>query len=370
LEQTFLSEWRRPIFYVRIINKVINLKEKRMAKKTVFAFILILLICVVSFGQQNIARVKGTVRDQQGNRVPGAKITFVYLKQNIKAEAVTNKKGEYLRAGLHPGIYKITVEAKGYSIWISEGIYIKAGETELGGVPELDFILESLKEATKREEAIKAKKNVAFMKKEYKEANKAYAAKDFDTAIQKYKKILEIDDSQSSVIYNLAMSYINKKMFKEAGEVLKKGVANQPESAEVNFYFAYTLMMANEGKIKENEEREEEAEEAEKRMKEAEEYFQKSLEFGFNDPDALFSMGAVMANNKREGSAIEAFTKAVELKPDFERAFIEMATSHVRLGYYKKAKELFEQYLKEHPEGEYVARAEQMIKALARILNK
>ena len=355
-----------------------------MAKKTVFAFILILLICVVSFGQQNIARVKGTVRDQQENRVPGAKITFVYLKQNIKAEAVTNKKGEYLRAGLHPGIYKITVEAKGYSIWISEGIYIKAGETELGGVPELDFILESLKEATKREEAIKAQKNVAFMKKEYKEANKAYAAKDFDTAIQKYKKILEIDDSQSSVIYNLAMSYINKKMFKEAGEILKKGVENQPESAEVNFYLAYSLMMADEGKIKETEgkiekteaeieeteEREEEAEEAEERMKEAEEYFQKSLELGFNDPDILFSMGAVMANNKREGPALEAFTKAVELKPDFDRAFIEMATSHVRLGYYKKAKELFEQYLSEHPEGEYVARAEQMIKALEKILNK
>ncbi len=334
-----------------------------MAKKTVFAFILILLICVVSFAQQNIARVKGTVRDQQGNRIPGAKITFVYLKQNIKVEAVTNKKGEYLRAGIHPGIYKITVEAKGYSTWSSEGIYIKAGETELGGVPELDFILESLKEATKREEVIKAKKNVAFMKKEYKEANKAFAARDFDTAIKKYKKILEIDDSQYSVIYNLSMSYINKKMFKEAREILKKGVENQPESAEVNFYFAYSLVMADEGKIKETEEREEEAEEAE-------EYFLKSLELGFNDPHALFSMGAVMANNKREEPALEAFTKAVELKPDFERAFIEMATSHVRLGYYKKAEELFEQYLKEHPEGEYVARAEQMIKALEKILNK
>lgn len=348
-----------------------------MAKKTVFAFILILLICVISFAPQNIARVKGTVKDQQGNRVPGAKITFVYLKQNIKAEAVTNKKGEYLRAGIHPGIYKITVEAKGYSTWSSEGIYIKAGETELGGVPELDFILESLKEATKREEAIKAKKNVAFMKKEYKEANKAFAAGNFDTAIQKYKEILEMDDSQFSVIYNLAMSYINKKMFKEAREILKKGVENQPESAEVNFYFAYSLIMADEGKIKETEgkieeteEREEEVEEAEKKMKEAEEYFLKSLELGFNDPHVLFSMGAVMANNKREEPALEAFTKAVELKPDFERAFIEMATCHVRLGHYKKAKELFEQYLSEHPEGEYVARAEQMIKALEKILNK
>lgn len=340
-----------------------------MAKKTVFVFTLILLICVISFGQEMIARVKGTVKDQQGNLIPKAKITFIYIQQNIRAETVTNKKGEYIRAGLRPGIYKIIVKAEGFTTWVQEDIRIRAGETGIGGVPKVDFILESRERAKKKEEAVKTQKNLAVIRKEYKEAQEAFAAKDFDAAIKKYKKILELDPNQSSSIYNLAMSYINKKMFKEAVETLKKGVEVQPENAEANFYLAYSIMMADWGKAEETVEKEK-AEEAEKRMKDAEEYFFKSLDLGFNDPDALFSMGAAMANNKREEAALKAFSQAVELKPDFERALIEMATSHVQLGNYEKAKELFEQYLKEHPDGEYAPRAEQMLKALKKILDK
>jgi len=334
-----------------------------MKKRYVFISILILLTFATLIGQEMIARVRGTVRDQQGNPIPKAKITFIYIQQNIRAETVTDEKGEYIRAGLRPGIYKVIVEAKGYATWTRDDIRIRAGETGIGGVPRLDIILESQERAVKREEAAKAKKNLAIISKEYKEANEAFAAKDFNTAIEKYKKILELDPNQSSSIYNLAMSYINKKMFKEAAETLKRGVEVQPEGAEVNFYLAYSLMMADW-------EMTEEAEETEKRMKKAEEYFQKSLELGFDDPDALFSMGAVMANNRREEAALKAFSKAVELKPDFERALIETATSHVKLNNYQKAKELFEQYLKEYPDGEYVPRAEQMLEALERILEK
>jgi len=319
-----------------------------MKKRYVFISILILLTFATLIGQEMIARVRGTVRDQQGNPIPKAKITFIYIQQNIRAETVTDEKGEYIRAGLRPGIYKVIVEAKGYATWTRDDIRIRAGETGIGGVPRLDIILESQERAVKREEAAKAKKNLAIISKEYKEANEAFAAKDFNTAIEKYKKILELDPNQSSSIYNLAMSYINKKMFKEAAETLKRGVEVQPEGAEVNFYLAYSLMMADW-------EMTEEAEETEKRMKKAEEYFQKSLELGFD---------------RREEAALKAFSKAVELKPDFERALIETATSHVKLNNYQKAKELFEQYLKEYPDGEYVPRAEQMLEALERILEK
>ncbi len=344
-----------------------------MLKKVFLIFAVILLISFTLFGQEMIARVKGTVRDQQGNPISKAKITFIYIQQNIRAEVVTDEEGEYLRAGLRPGIYKVIVEAEGYSRWVRDRIHIRAGETGLGGVPRLDFVLERLDEAKKREEAIKAQKNLEIIKEEYKEAYKAFMAKDFDTAIEKFKKILELDPTQFSVLYNLSMSYINKKIFNEASKTLRKGVEVEPESAEANFYLAYSLMMADWKKAEEAEEETENAEEAEKmekRMIEAEEYFFKSLELGFADPDALFSIGAVMVNNKREEAALIAFTEAVDLKPDFERAFIEMATSHVKLGNYEKAKELFQQYLEEHPEGEYAPRAKQMLEALEGILSK
>ncbi len=339
-------------------------------RRAAFIFILFLSMLTFSFGQEMIARVKGTVRDEQGTPVPGAKITFIYLQQNLRAEAKTNKHGEYVRAGLRPGVYKIIVEAEGFATWEREGIRIRAGETDMGGVPKLDFILETTEKAKKRKEAIKRQKDLVVIKKEYNEANEAFAAKDFDAAIEKYKKILELDPNQFVVIYNLGMCYINKKMFKEAVEVLKKGLNIQSEDANANFYLAYSLIITEQEKAKGTEEKSEEAPETEESLEEAEKFFLKSLDYGFKDADALFSMGAILVNSKREKAALEAFTKAVEIKPGFERAFIEMATSHVKLANYEKAKELFEQYLKEHPQGDYVSRAEQMIKALERILEK
>lgn len=341
-----------------------------MMRRAAFIFILVLSMCTFSFGQEMIAKVKGTVKDEQGNPIPGAKITFIYLQQNLRAKAKTNKNGEYVRIGLRPGVYKITVEAEGCATWERDGIRISAGETDRGGVPKLDFILETVEKARNREQAIKHQKDLVFMKKEYKEANEAFAAKDFDTAIKKYKKTLELDPNQLVVTYNLGMCYINKKMFKEAAEVLKKGLDIQPENAKTNFYLAYSLTMAENEKAKKAEQKSKETAEAEESLEKAEKYFLKSLEFGFNDPDALFSIGAILVNSKREEAALKAFTKAAEIKPGFEHAFIEMATSHVKLTNYEKAKELFEQYLREHPQGEHASRAEQMIKALDKILKK
>jgi len=339
-------------------------------RKAAFIFIFILLMCAASFGQEMIARVGGTVRDEEGNPIPGAKITFIYLLQNLRAEAQADENGQYIRLGLRPGIYKIIVEAKGYATWEREGIHIRAGETDMGGVPKLDFILETEEKAKRREQAIKYQENLALIKKEYEEANKAFAARDFDTAIEKYKKILELDPNQYVVTYNLGMSYINKKMFEEAVDILERGVDIQPENAKANFYLAYSLIMAEMEKAKEAEETSKETSEIEESLAEAEKYFLKSLDLGCNDPNSLFSMGAILVSSRKEEAALKAFTKAVEIKPEFERAFIEMATSHVKLGHYEKAKELFEQYLKEHPDGEYASRAEQMLKALEKILEK
>jgi tetratricopeptide (TPR) repeat protein len=341
-----------------------------MLRKAVFIFILVSLTAILSYMQEQIASVKGTVKNEEGNPISGARITFIYLQQNLKAEAETNKDGEYVRAGLRPGVYKVIVEAEGYAIWEKDGIRIRAGETDMGGAPKLDIIMETAEKAKKREQALQYQKDLEVIKEEYKAAMEAFAARDFDTAIEKYKKILELDPNQFVVTYNLGMSYINIMMFKEATEALKKGLDIQPENPEANFYLAYSLMMAQKEKVTEVDEEVEETEESKNALEKAETHFIKSLEFGFNDPNALFSMGALLVSNRREEAGLTAFTKAVEIKPDFEQAFIEMATSHVKLGHYERAKELFEQYLKEHPEGEYTLRAEQMIKALERILEK
>src|SRR5207248_2096005 len=63
---------------------------------------------------QSTGMVKGTVKDDKGQAVDGAKIIIEFAEGvNRKQETKTNKKGEFVQIGLQPGAYKVTAEKEG-----------------------------------------------------------------------------------------------------------------------------------------------------------------------------------------------------------------------------------------------------------------
>ncbi|HLJ86169.1 MAG TPA: TonB-dependent receptor [Candidatus Angelobacter sp.] len=65
--------------------------------------------------QNATGRIIGTVFDPQGAVIPGAKVTVINATTGVANPAVTNREGYFEVLALPIGVYKVTVEQKGFS---------------------------------------------------------------------------------------------------------------------------------------------------------------------------------------------------------------------------------------------------------------
>ncbi|HEX3436527.1 MAG TPA: carboxypeptidase regulatory-like domain-containing protein, partial [Pseudacidobacterium sp.] len=86
---------------------------------------------------QVTATINGTVADQSGGIVPGAKVTAINEATKDKIETITSGAGTYTFPVLLPGSYTVQAEASGYQTSQQTGVVIHAGEQ--AKVP--DFLL-------------------------------------------------------------------------------------------------------------------------------------------------------------------------------------------------------------------------------------
>lgn len=83
------------------------------AHRLVLAFVLGLLLPVVSAAQQN-ATLAGSVADEQKGVLPGVTVTARDVESGRNLTAVTNEQGEYQLFNVPPGRYEITAELSGF----------------------------------------------------------------------------------------------------------------------------------------------------------------------------------------------------------------------------------------------------------------
>jgi hypothetical protein len=81
--------------------------------------ILIVSIVILAAGlpapaQTHQGRILGTVTDQDGGVVKGAKVVITNVGTSVVRTVETNDAGDYLAPNLPPGVYKITAEATGF----------------------------------------------------------------------------------------------------------------------------------------------------------------------------------------------------------------------------------------------------------------
>ena len=95
--------------------------------KTTILF-LILAFATNVFAQAT-SSINGTVTDEHGAKVSGAKVTLT-LQSGGELTTITNQSGAFEFARLKPGSYLLEVEAAGFSIYASEQIQLERGETK------------------------------------------------------------------------------------------------------------------------------------------------------------------------------------------------------------------------------------------------
>src|ERR1051325_1767530 len=90
---------------------------------------LLRIVCIASLflAQQNTGSLKGTVTDQLGSLVIGAKVT-VRNSRGVVTTGTTNSSGVYEFRKLEPGTYELKVVAPGFSTYEEKEIEIQARE--------------------------------------------------------------------------------------------------------------------------------------------------------------------------------------------------------------------------------------------------
>ncbi|MGE5644840.1 MAG: tetratricopeptide repeat protein [Acidobacteriota bacterium] len=288
--------------------------------------------------------ISGDVKGEDGKGLKDAliKIERKDIKGNYKVK--TGKKGDYYYGGLPLGTYDVTCEVGGQDVDRQNGV-----RTRLGDPIIVNFDLQQIKarrdamaraaetgQLTKEQEKQMSPEEKAAWEKANKERAAAMAknkalndsfnlgmtalqAKQFDQAIDAFKKAGELDPNQHVVWANLAESYVGLSNTKagpdkdaalaSSYENFQKAIALAPTNA--GYHNNYALALARG-----------------KKFDEAQAELQKAAEL--DPPNAgkyYYNLGALLVNAGQYDPATEAFKKAIELTPNYAEAHYQYAVA-------------------------------------------
>src|SRR6266446_4843633 len=96
-----------------------RIKERSMKRKGILKIVtgILAVLAYATVLQASIDRgvIQGTISDEQGAVVPGAKVVVRNVETNIDTSLAANSQGFYLAPELVPGKYSVHIEAGGFS---------------------------------------------------------------------------------------------------------------------------------------------------------------------------------------------------------------------------------------------------------------
>jgi hypothetical protein len=87
---------------------------RRNAGGFAFGILLVIAAALTAAAQSGSAVVRGTVTDQQGKAIAGAKVTLTSVDKNLSRSQTTNEEGIYVFSSIAPGSYRIDIEAASF----------------------------------------------------------------------------------------------------------------------------------------------------------------------------------------------------------------------------------------------------------------
>jgi tetratricopeptide (TPR) repeat protein len=288
------------------------------------------------------ARVGGTVKDEEGKPVIGAKIILEHQEEkSVVRDAKTDKKGKWSIMGLGTGIWRLKVSAEGYEPFEND-IFV----SQLERNPSIDVVLKKSKPAEPEYE-----EGIEFLD----EGNKLFNEKKFGEALSSYMKFLEKNPSAFQIHYNLGNCY------KEMGEY-DKAIEE------------YNIVISKLREKKQDLKGDELASKAFAGLGEsffkkgdyisAQENFKESLDINPKDEVLAYNVGEIYFSNGKVDEAIQFFNLSAQIKPDWSEPYLKLGYAYFNKGDFEKAKENLKKYLELAPNAPNAEEVKKVIEAL------
>jgi tetratricopeptide (TPR) repeat protein len=303
---------------------------------TLCALVLgLVVLAAPAFAQTG--QVKGKVVDAENKPVEGATVTVQQLDTNSKFDLKTNKKGEFMRIGVPPGNYKLTVEKDGLTQTKTQRIGLD--------MAEVNFTLKKgadLSEMSKEDRA-KAEAKVAGIKQAYADAAALANTGKHDEAIAKFNEVIAQVPKCVECYAAIGAANREKKDYAASEAAYKQALTIDP-----NYIEAYSGLANIYNDQKKFTEARAMSDEASKRA---------TAGGGAGNADMLYNAGVISWNANDFAKAGEQFTAAVTANPNHAESHFMLGQVYLNLGKLPEAAKEFETYTKIAPNGPNAAKA-------------
>jgi tetratricopeptide (TPR) repeat protein len=303
-----------------------------MRKQATFISILVVFALVLLLHlrpQPGLAQetvVQGVVIDEGGNPVKDARLTLVDPERGLKFILKTDKNGKFIKVGIPPAVYKVTVESEGFLTLESEA------RVRFGMRENVEIKLKKLLLVPDKDEDMAAGSDL-------------FKAGKFDEAIERFKKVIDKFPSNYEGYFNLGLSYLKKKEVDQAITALEKAAEINPQSVESLFALGECNFVNGE---------------SEKALQN----FSRAIAINPESPLAHYNLGLVFYRLGKNEEALAAFEKSIALKPDNASAHYQAGLAAIRLQNFDKALKSFREFLRLEPNAPEAAQVKTMIEEL------
>ncbi len=158
---------------------------------------------------------------------------------------------------------------------------------------------------------------------------------DYDAAQRYFEKTLSLRPSHFLAVQNLVKLYDYQNKPEDAVRILRAALAAEPTSAPLHLEFGLFLAGRED-------------------FAQAEQEFSSALRFQPRNAPALNGMGAIAMRRGDTEAAMKDFRRCVEIAPDFDRPYLNIAALLLNAGQAQAARDLLVGYLRRHPDNQEI----------------
>lgn len=291
-----------------------------MTKKTIQSSLILFILFMAilsSLGLAQDSRFRGTVKDEDGNPIPNAKITLTLIDRNYTFDFEANDKGKFYRRGIEPGEYILKLEVEGYQPF-QQQIYIQVGQEY-----KMDIVVG--KAASSEEEMN------TIAKERFELGVQFYQSGKYDEAVLAFQELLSVKPDFAEAYYNIGMAYLRKGALDNAVSQMAKAIELKPDFLQA--YFGLGQIYIEKGE-----------------KEKATEVFQQAVDIAPNDASTYVNLGIFYFTNNEDDLALEVLLKAKDLDPSLPQTYYQLGLVYTRKGELDKTIENFEKFLELAPQ--------------------
>ncbi len=205
-----------------------------------FAIVLIAVIaaglCVPAAFAQASGTVKGTCRDPQGTPIADALVLFTNLDNGQKYSLKTNKKGEYFSLGLTPGKYNVQVFKNADDQKADKPFdFVKGYQVQLGDNEPLDFDQKKEAERQAKGEGLTPEQLKAQQEQQAKQQKETSTVKTLQSKLDAANQAIAAKDYDAAIAALTEANQIDATrdvLWYRLGDAYRMSAINQTDKAE------------------------------------------------------------------------------------------------------------------------------------------